>query len=1220
MSLPTKLLRWLFWGLLALYGATAIGFLALRYWVLPQADQWRPRVEAYASQALGKPVTIARLQADWSGLHPRLRLWGLRVDDAASATPILEIPSVSAVIAWRSLFTLSPRLLSLRADGADIRVRRDAQGAIWVAGQRVDSNAAADDSRDGALLAWLGRQRELAFSNITVRWQDELRQAPELAFTQLQLRLRNGLRSHRLALQAKPPTALAAGMTLRADLRRGLFSTDADERANWSGELFVQLDNAELSAWQPWLDVPRVAGRLALRGWLQVQQGELGEVDLQAQTRDLAWQAPGEEGWSALVRQASWQLAGLPGDFLPQVRGLASRHEGEAGLRVAAQLKQAELRLPGIFETPEMRADELEFEARLLQPEAGQPLQVALTQLQLSNDDLQARLHGRWRAVGQSSAGTADLSGELVRARANAIHRYLPLEVNADARQWLASGLPKGDIAHAAVTLQGDLYDFPFSGPQASGAFRIAGAFSDLTVDYAPPEKGRKGWPKLQDMRGQFAVDKVSLTIDGAPGGTIETAPGQHVALGEVKAQIPDMEEGAELFVDAQTSGPAPAYLALVTNSPLGELLDDVLNEASGTGNWSLPLKLQVPLLNVDDTRVQGKVVFDGNRFRLMPEIPVMEQLRGELMFSELGVRTSDLTMQFLGGPARVNGRLEKGSPPLNVEGTLAGEALTQIANVRAMTRFSGRTAYRGQLSYAPGGTLEIHGQSNLKGLAIDMPAPVGKRADELLPLTVHWGPATDRGSKARRWLSAGLGENTNVLLERDPDDASPSYFARGALGVNRAAALPQQGLSLAMTLPELDGEGWDTVIEEFDVPASPGVSSRGGQPTLPPLERVSLKTARLRLPALDLTDLALSAQRPAPAQWRVELDARQAAGTLEWAEASGAIAGHVVARLKHLALGGERDAGAAGQAGQGNELSDIPGIDLRVQQFSLGGKALGALHLVGINQERGRSWRLETLTLENEDASLQAVGQWRLHGAERGLSVQAKAQFQNLGKFLDRVGAGQVVAGGSGKIDADLTWRDLPWSRNLLDITGKADVSLDKGRFLNVNSRTARVLEVLSFQSLQRLARLDLNPANLLKEGFPFEQVRGEMALDRGEIKTPGYKISGPVADITLSGSTNIISERWDLKAVVVPNLDASGAAVATAALVNPLIGLGAFVTQWLLKHPLERAMTLEYQVQGSWDDPKVQAMGESEVQARRDSGPRTVQQKNPFEFEGGR
>jgi uncharacterized protein YhdP len=51
----------------------------------------------------------------------------------------------------------------------------------------------------------------------------------------------------------------------------------------------------------------------------------------------------------------------------------------------------------------------------------------------------------------------------------------------------------------------------------------------------------------------------------------------------------------------------------------------------------------------------------------------------------------------------------------------------------------------------------------------------------------------------------------------------------------------------------------------------------------------------------------------------------------------------------------------------------------------------------------------------------------------------------------------------------------------------------------------------------------------------------------------------------------------------------------MVTALAVNPLIGLGAFVTQWLLKQPLARAMTMEYAVTGSWDDPRIEPIDAS-------------------------
>ena len=202
---------------------------------------------------------------------------------------------------------------------------------------------------------------------------------------------------------------------------------------------------------------------------------------------------------------------------------------------------------------------------------------------------------------------------------------------------------------------------------------------------------------------------------------------------------------------------------------------------------------------------------------------------------------------------------------------------------------------------------------------------------------------------------------------------------------------------------------------------------------------------------------------------------------------------------------------------------------------------------------------------------------------------MDAAIKFANLGGFMDRIGFEKMVSGGDGTMQGRMTWRNLPWTHNIADIDGEVEVSVDKGRFMHVNSRTARLLELLSLQSLQRLAKLEANPTSLLRDGFPFDTIRGHMKLSDGVLRTDGYKVNGPVAAIVLAGDVNVVQERWNLKAVVIPNLDASGAAVVTALAVNPLIGLGAFVTQWLLKHPLASAMTMEYAVTGTWDDPKI-------------------------------
>lgn len=1186
MSLSAKATRFLCWFALAVYVVVAAALLGLRYWVLPRIDDWRPRIEAYASETLGARVEIGRIEADWRGLNPSLKLSSvaLYADDTA---PVLTLPSVSAVLGWRSVLRLSPSLLSLRIDGPELQVRRDAGNRLWVAGQSVDLQARHDAAGSSRLLRWLGAQRDLALVDATVHWHDEYRQAPDIALRNVNLRLSNGTLAHRFALSAEPPAALARDLSLRGRFARNPLLAGAQR---WTGELYAEINDAEPSAWAPWLPAPRVAGRAAARAWLTLDQGEVTDVTLDTALRDVRWRAPDDATWVGLA-EGTLRLQGAPGDIVQWADVPLARGDENAGVALRGELAGLSANLPHTFDPALLQADTVRVDASLRRP-AQQPAVIDVRQLEIVNADLDARLRGRWTSQGKTAAGTADFQGNLARAAMPAIYKYLPLEVNADAREWLARGLPAGQARDAAVTVKGDLDDFPFEDEGDVGEFRIAGAYSGAIVDYAPAHGDTKGWPRLENLSGNFAVDKVSLSLDSPGGAIAHTGDGHTVTLGAVTAAIPDMEHQATLHVDGQTSGPVPAYLALAAHSPLGELLDGALDSAQGTGAWQVALKLDVPLLDAENTQVDGRISFAGNTFRFVPQMPELSALRGDLHFSERGLRIDSLHTEFLGGSATIAGRLEHDGDALRLAGTLPASGLAQLSRSPILARFTGQTPYRGQLAYGTDNVLDITVESDLAGLAIDLPAPLGKARAESRPLKARWGPAKSAAGQ-RDQLSVSLEPGLALLLEHER--AAPRrapYFSRGAMGVGRPAELPASGLAADIQIPELDLDAWEALAEQASPSRAGGKASKTGRAALPMLSRIDLQAAVLRVGGWTLNDLKLNATRPQPEHWQVNLDSRQAAGSLAWREASGAIAGQVTARLSHLALG-DAEAQAATRDDTpmvDDDLSDIPAIDLRAEQFSLYGRPLGTLEVLGTNLARGKSWRLDKLRVSNEAATLDATGNWRLDGAQRGLTVDAKGEFKDLGAFLDGIGYKQVVAGGTGTVQGKLTWRDLPWSHDLANIDGEARLSLDKGRLVNVNSRSARLLELLSLQSLQRLAKLDFNPANLVRDGFPFDTIRGDMTLSRGILHTEGYKLNSPVATIVLAGDADIVAETWNLRAVVIPNLDASGAAVVTALAVNPLIGLGAFVTQWLLKQPLARAMTMEYTVTGSWDDPKLQ------------------------------
>jgi uncharacterized protein YhdP len=81
---------------------------------------------------------------------------------------------------------------------------------------------------------------------------------------------------------------------------------------------------------------------------------------------------------------------------------------------------------------------------------------------------------------------------------------------------------------------------------------------------------------------------------------------------------------------------------------------------------------------------------------------------------------------------------------------------------------------------------------------------------------------------------------------------------------------------------------------------------------------------------------------------------------------------------------------------------------------------------------------------------------------------------------------------------------------------------------------------------------------------------------------------MKGINAAVLMEGSADIARETQDIKVVVVPEINA-GTASLIATVINPAIGIGTFLAQIFLRRPLTEAATQEFQIDGSWADPKI-------------------------------
>ena len=248
----------------------AVIFLSLRYWLLPNVEQYRGDIVAAISRSIGLPVKIGALATDWQGLRPRLLISDVRIYDR-DGREALTLPAVENVVAWRSLAARELRLHSFLIDAPKLAVRRDAQGDIFVAGIRVSG-----DTGDGRLSDWILSQDRIIIRGAEIEWRDETRKAPALTLTALNLNLENDGDEHLVGLSARPPRELGPGLEVRAALE----GRSVKHPARWNGRVYAALGATDLAAWRAWVDYPVDVrrGEGALRLWVTLSAGKLTQA------------------------------------------------------------------------------------------------------------------------------------------------------------------------------------------------------------------------------------------------------------------------------------------------------------------------------------------------------------------------------------------------------------------------------------------------------------------------------------------------------------------------------------------------------------------------------------------------------------------------------------------------------------------------------------------------------------------------------------------------------------------------------------------------------------------------------------------------------------------------------------------------------------------------------------------------------------------------------
>jgi uncharacterized protein (TIGR02099 family) len=1224
----------------AAFFTAAAAVLAVRFWLLPDIERHRGRVVAALSTAVGQPVEIGGIRARWFGLNPHIRLADVRVYDG-SGRAVLTLPAIDNQLSWSGLARGELKLDTLAIDDLRLQVRRDAEGVLHVAGMRV-----AGDAR---FSRWLLAQDEIVLRNAEIEWHDELRGAPPLVLSALNLRLRNSRGGHALGLSAAVPAALGSTVELRALLEGSLA-----EPATWTGQVFAQIGYTDLAAWRAWIDYPwRVeSGRGALRAWVSLEHGEP-----RAATADLALAGVSARLADELAPLNVASLAGrlqaasVRGEYRIVARDFAvGIDEGGAAATSDFELVWSGGQEPrGAF-----MASALELEP-LARMAAALPAPPAARKL-LAELEPRGRLeeaHLQWRGDVQAPTSFA-ARGRFVdvgAAATGALPGFARISGSFDA-----------DPASARVVLatrKGELH-LPRVFPQP----RIDLDFLNGLIEW---ERGAEHGFTLRFTSLSFSNEHLAGSARGSytsaragPGVIDLAAQFSRADASELDRYLPHAGlMGGEALRGWLTRSVLGGRSSDVRVRLRGDLSDFPFTDAS-RGEFSVIAHLERAVLHYADgwpriSGIRGELAFERDAFRLTASsastegialarieasiprlkepartLKVSGEARGPtadflnfVQVSPVRQRTAGLTE-----PMRAAGRGElrlKLEIPLaepastRVQGAFefAGNEVTVHPQLPAIEAASGRLAFTEStltLSEAHGrlfgGPVSVHGATQAQGAM-----HVAAKGEAALPQFDHpWRKylsgradytATLQLAKGRAHIAVrsslqGIASTLPPPLAKQAGDTLPLQLdflpderVRVKLGAIAAAELSRERTAVAL------GRALDTPLK---LPERPGTLVYGSLaaldldrwlPLLASQPQAAAAAFDVRVAVLDvygrrLNDVAARGAADAGG-WNATLSSRELAGELAYRSPGG---GRLVARLTRFRTP-EIYPGAPERAAL--EPKDLPAMDLVAERFVLRDKELGRMELLG--RREGDAWRIDKLAMANAEATLAGSGVWR-----SGMPTRTQLEFElnaaDSGLFLERVGYPALVRGGKALLKGSLAWNGDPSLIDYASLSGAVELAAQSGQFLEIEPGFGKLISLMSLQSLPRRITLDFR--DVFSKGFDFERISSSGEVRSGVMTVKDFRMRGSSAQVQMSGEVDLAQETQNMRVRVVPSLGDSASTVI--ALVNPLLAIPAAIAQKILKDPLGHIFAFDYAITGGWSDPKVAKLG---VEAREVGAP---------------
>ena len=774
--------------------------------------------------------------------------------------------------------------------------------------------------------------------------------------------------------------------------------------------------------------------------------------------------------------------------------------------------------------------------------------------------------------------------------------KYLPTALSPQVTEWLSTAILKGTVDQGYFQYQGSLAK---TAPDHARSISLFFKVRDASLAFQP------GWPQLDGVDGNVYVQDGDVRVEASKGQLLGAA------LSQVVVHVPHVPatEHAHLFVNGAFDGGLADGIHILQQAPIGT--GPIFAGWQADGPLHGKVDLDIPLVKGQEPKVVVDFSTQAGQLKIANPALDLSQLSGTFRFDlDKGLSGQGVTGQAFGKPiaAQIIADGKPGSPltRVNVNGQIGLKTLTDWLNVKQALPASGDLPYQLQLVLG-GAASRLTIDSDLKGLAVDLPAPFGKGVDDARASRFSMNLQGDE----RRF------EGAYADLAKFAYAAPATDLAQGrgelAVGGGPAAVPADKGIRVSGQLAELDLAPWQAVVARYAGQGATATSTSGASASTaaasataaktPPAAPVSASSpgnsmlSGLNLQITRLTgygvtlDQASVALKRSAAAWDATVDSQQVTGSARLPDASGQ---PIVVNLQtvHLPPAATPKPDAPPPEDTPDPLASvdprkIPAVDLSIASLYQGDDLIGAWSMKVRSSPTGVLFN--DLDLGLKGLRLRGMLGWDGSPGASNSWFRGHLEGKNLADVLKAWKFAPTVTSQDFSLEAEGGWPGSPAWISPKRYSGSLDATLNRGQFVEVEggAQALRVFGLLNFNSIGRRLRLDFS--DLLGKGLSYDRVKGVLAASNGVYVTRvPITMTGPSSNFELDGTLDMVADQVHAKlSVTLPVTN--NLPIAALIVGAPAIGGALFLVDKLLGDRVARFASVQYSVEGPWKEPKI-------------------------------